>query len=146
LTQAYVFLAKTAEENRRREEANEWSIKGENAARKALSISNLDEKSDLDEKDRQKAYSLIGDSLLVRGKYDQAIEAYNEARKINPKDAFLALYIADAYNESLNRSKAIEYMQIAEKLAKNDPQLENEAATAHFNKNTKKIMERLGIH
>jgi len=137
LTQAYVFFANKAKENKQDEIATEWSIKGERAAKKALSI------SDLAERDRPKAHTLLGDSLVVRGKYEQAIEAYSEARDRNPEDAFLALYIAGAYYESKNRTKGKEYMQLAEKLAKNDRQLENEDVRKYFDQKLNHLKDKL---
>jgi tetratricopeptide (TPR) repeat protein len=137
LSQAYVSLEEKSKAERKNKEAVEFSKKAEDAANKALSI------RELTATDRPKAYTLLGDSLAVQGKYKEAIEAYKEARKINPKDAFLAVYLADAYTESMNWQIAEDYLKEAKEFARTDLQLKQMGAEAFFNQRIKKLEEKL---
>jgi tetratricopeptide (TPR) repeat protein len=95
--------------------------------------------------DKGKAYTLLGNALAAQENYESAIEAYINAGKSNPKDAFVALYLADAYSRNKNLLEAKEYVERAEELAKSDSRLEAPEAKNFFDPKIKQLKDKLNI-
>ncbi len=93
--------------------------------------------------DKSRAYILLGNSREAQWKYKEAINDYKKALESNPCDAFVALYLAGAYNKNQNRLEAEEYVKKAEEFAKSDPQLQAQRAEDFFNKKIKQLKNEL---
>lgn len=137
LTQAYVSEANRLKERNENKKAGESSKKAEDAINKAL------RNCELKGEDRQKALTLLADSLVAQGNYQAAIAAYEELCKNKPQDAFLALYLADAYYENKKRPKAEEYVKKAEDLANSDPQLQVQEAKNFFDQKIRQLKDNI---
>jgi len=93
--------------------------------------------------DKSRAYILLGNSREAQWKYKEAINDYKKALESNPCDAFVALYLAGAYNKNQNSLEAEEYIKKAEEFAKSDPQLQAQRAEDFFNKKIKQLKNEL---
>ena len=81
------------------------------------------------------AYVSKGNSLFVRAKYKEAIDAYREADKINSED-YLYMYMGNSYFAMRNTTQALFYYK---KILEKNPKSES----AHFNiANTYNMMQQ----
>lgn len=103
----------------------------------------------LNPEDEAKAYTLFGNSLTgLNGVNEprEAIDAFQKAYERNQGDAFVALYLSDAYMKKHDYQSAKEYLAKAKDSARSDPQLKLQDANAVFNSKLNDLNAALSIH
>lgn len=80
------------------------------------------------EKDTAYIYGLLGWCKRHLKEYDEAIEAFTQAKKCGRNDAWINVEIGRCYKEKDNKEEALEYYLQAEKLDKKDPYLMSDIA------------------